>query len=218
VRERPIGRFVQPSLWHGLRALPNPFRKFLVAVGIFGMGDFSHTLLILFATQQLAPAIGMTRAASLAIGFYTLHNVFYAGSAYVAGWLGDRVRRRNFVLAGGYGLAGATAILLSAGAGRLGEDQFRLLAGLLALIFAVAGTFVGTVEALEDSLAAELVPAPQHGMAFGTLAAVNAVGDLVSSSFVGFLWANVSVRLAFASAAVLFFSGAFLMMRLRGTR
>src|SRR5258708_20874354 len=107
------------------------------------MGDFSHTLLILFATQQLAPSIGMTRAASLAIGFYTLHNVFYAGSAYVAGWLGDRVRRRTFVLAGGYGLAGATAILLSAGAGRLGEDQFSLLAGVRAAAFSLGVACVG---------------------------------------------------------------------------
>jgi len=217
VRERPIGRSVQASFWHGLRALPHPFRKFLVAVGIFGMGDFSHTLLILFATQQLAPSIGMTRAASLAIGLYTLHNFFYAASAYLGGWLGDRARHRNFVLAGGYALAGATAILLCASAGRLGADRMRLLAGLLALSFAMAGTFVGTVEALEDSLAAELVPAPQQGMAFGTLAAVNAVGDLVSSLFVGFLWANVSVRLAFASAGVLFFSGALLVLRLRAT-
>jgi MFS family permease len=221
VRERPIVRALRPSFWHGLRALPNPFRKFLVAVGIFGMGDFSHTMLILFATQQLAPSIGMTRAASLAIGFYTLHNFFYAGSAYVGGWLGDRARQRNSVLAAGYALAGATAILLCLSTGRLGASPSSLLASpltwMLALIFAMAGTFVGVVEALEDSLAAELVPAPQHGMAFGTLAAINAAGDLVSSLFVGFLWTNVSVLLAFAAAGVLFVSGAFLVMRLRGT-
>ena len=44
----------------------------------------------------------------------------------------------------------------------------------LALIFILAGLYVGTEEALEDSLAAELIPKEQHGMAFGTLAAINA--------------------------------------------
>jgi MFS family permease len=213
VRERPIARTLQPSFWRSVRALPNPFGKFLLAAGIFGMGDFSHTLLILFATQLLAPSMGIARAASVTIGLYTLHNFFYAGSAYIGGWLGDRARRRNFVLAGGYALAGVTAILLCLGA----ESKSRLLLWLLALIFAMAGTFVGVVEALEDSIAAELVPAPQHGIAFGTLAAVNAVGDLVSSLFVGFLWASVSVRLAFGVAAILFFSAALLVTRLRSS-
>jgi hypothetical protein len=46
-----------------------------------------------------------------------------------------------------------------------------LLAGLLA----IAGIYEGTKESLEDSVAAELIPKEQHGMAFGTLAAVNEV-------------------------------------------
>lgn len=214
VRERPITRALQPSFLHGLRALPHPFRKFLLAVGIFGMGDFSHTLLILFATRLLTPSLGLPRAASVAIGLYTLHNVFYAASAYVGGWLGDRVRRRNFILAAGYALAGVTAILLTVSISQHSRSA-ALLVVILALIFAMAGAFVGVVEALEDSLAAELVAPPQHGMAFGTLAAVNAAGDLVSSLFVGVLWASVSVQLAFGVAAALFFSGALLVLRLR---
>jgi MFS-type transporter involved in bile tolerance (Atg22 family) len=74
---------------------------------------------------------------------------------------------------------------------------------------------VGTEEALEDSLAAELIPREQHGMAFGTLAAVNAVGDFLSSLMVGFLWSAVSVEAAFSFSAVLFFAGAFIIRRLR---
>lgn len=86
---------------------------------------------------------------------------------------------------------------------------------LLAVIFILAGLYVGTEEALEDSLAAELIPKEQHGMAFGTLAAVNAVGDFLSSLAVGFLWSAVSVRAAFSFSAVLFFLGAWIVLRLR---
>jgi MFS family permease len=206
VRERPIETRKKQSFLTGLRALPGTFRRFLLGVGVFGSGDFSHTLLILYATRMLAPEQGMARAASFAVGLYTLHNVFYAASAYASGWISDHVPHRKIVLAAGYALAGVTAILLTMAPHSL---------WLLGVIFILAGLYVGTEEALEDSLAAELIPKEQHGMAFGTLAAVNAVGDFLSSLVVGFLWSAVSVRAAFSFSAVLFFLGAFIVLRLR---
>lgn len=206
VRERPTESRKQQSFLTGLRALPGTFRQFLFGVGVFGSGDFSHTLLILYATRMLSPSHGTAKAAALAIGLYTLHNVFYAGSAYLSGWISDHVPHRQVVLASGYALAGVTAILLTTSASRL---------WLLAVIFVLAGLYIGTEEALEDSVAAELIPKEQHGMAFGTLAAVNAVGDALSSIVVGFLWSAVSVRAAFSFSVVLFFLGAFIILRLR---
>jgi len=206
VRERPIAARPQRSFLLGLKALPIPFRRLLLGVGIFGAGDFSHSLLILYASRMLAPAHGIARAASIAVGLYVLHNVFYAGSAYLSGWLSDHVPSRKAVLAAGYALAGLTAILLCTGTQSL---------WLLAVIFVLAGIYVGTEEALEDSLSAELVPKEQHGMAFGTLAAVNAVGDFLSSLLVGFLWSAFNVQTAFAASALLFIIGAILILRLR---
>jgi MFS family permease len=206
VRERSNGPRPPRSFLLGLKALPPSFRRLLMAVGIFGAGDFSHSLLILYATRMLTPARGMASAASIAVGLYTLHNVFSAGSAYVSGWLSDRVPSRKAVLAAGYALAGVTAILLCTGTNSL---------WLLAVILVLAGLYVGTEEPLEDSLAAELVPKEQHGMAFGTLAAVNAVGDFASSLLVGSLWSAFGVRTAFAGSALLFVIGAILILRLR---
>jgi MFS family permease len=206
VRERPIAARPQHSFLLGLKALPIPFRRLLLGVGIFGAGDFSHSLLILYASRMLAPAHGTAGAASIAVGLYVLHNVFYAGSAYLSGWLSDHVPSRKAVLAAGYALAGVTALLLCTGTQTL---------GLLAVIFVLAGIYVGTEEALEDSLSAELVPKEQHGMAFGTLAAVNAVGDFASSLLVGCLWSAFSVQTAFTTSAILFFAGAALVLRLR---
>src|ERR1700726_1795444 len=76
VRERPISSRAQQSFVTGLRALPIPFRRFLVGVGVFGAGDFSHTMLILYSSRMLAAQHGVTPAASLAVALYTLHNVF----------------------------------------------------------------------------------------------------------------------------------------------
>jgi MFS family permease len=207
VRERPIATRKQQSFLTGLKSLPPSFREFLLGVGIFGSGDFSHTLLILYATRMLTPAHGTTKAASMAIGLYTLHNVFYAGSAYLGGWISDHVPGRKAILAAGYVLAGVTALLLTTSPSSL---------GWLGVVFLLAGLYVGIEEALEDSLAAELLPKEQHGMAFGTLAAVNAAGDLLSSLIVGFLWAAISVRAAFSLSAALSFLGACLILRLKG--
>jgi MFS family permease len=209
VRERAFAARKQQTFLSGIRALPSSLRRLLIGVGVFGAGDFSHSLLILYATRMLAPEHGMARAASLAVGLYTLHNFFSAGSAYVSGWLSDRVPHRKIILAGGYALAGVTAVLLCTGTHSL---------WLLALIFTLAGLYVGTEEPLEDSLAAELVSKEQHGMAFGTLAAINAIGDFISSLLIGFLWNAFSVRAAFSVSAALFFSGAALILFLRKSR
>src|SRR5258708_28920043 len=148
-RERPAAPRPQRSFLLGLKALPPSFRRLLVGVGIFGAGDFSHSLLILYATRMLTPAHGLARAASLAVGLYTLHNVFYAGSAYASGWLGDHVRHRKAVLAAGYGLAGVTAILLCTGTNSL---------FLLSVIFALAGLYLGTEDPLVAHPPAARVP------------------------------------------------------------
>jgi dipeptide/tripeptide permease len=47
------------------------------------------------------------------------------------------------------------------------------------------------------------------------VAAVNAVGDFVSSILVGSLWSVFNVQTAFAASALLFFAGAVLILRLR---
>lgn len=155
---------------------------------------------------MLAPERGLARATSVAVVLYTVHNVFSAGSAYASGWLSDHIPQRRIVLAGGYALAGITSLLLCT------ETHFLWL---LAVIFVLAGLYAGTEDALEDSVAAELVPKEQHGMAFGTLAAVNAVGDFLSSLLVGSFWSVFSVQAAFATSAVLSFAGAVLILRLR---
>src|SRR5256886_11357585 len=97
VKERERKAVPHISFGESLRALPPRFRRFLVAVGLFGAGDFAHTMLILLATQKLAPTLGAARAASVAIGLYVLHNVFYAGFAMVAGWLADRFNKGHLL-------------------------------------------------------------------------------------------------------------------------
>ncbi len=189
-----------------LRELPAAFRRLLVAVGLFGLGDFAHTMLILFAVQSLTPGLGAVTAASLGAGLYLLHNLLYAAFAMLAGWLADRFDKRR-VLATGYLLAAVMGVAIVA----LPPNLWTL-----ALVFALGGVYVAIEETLEDSLCAELVPPSQHGMAFGTLATVNGIGDFASSIVVGLLWTTLGTSAAFGYSAALAACGAALVLRVKG--
>ncbi|MGH7971946.1 MAG: MFS transporter, partial [Limisphaerales bacterium] len=191
------------SFGASLAALPRRFRRFLYAVGLFGMGDFAQSMLILLATQKLAPALGVARAATLATGLYILHNVLYATFSMVAGWLADRFNK-GLLLGLAFGLAAVMAGVVV---------LLPLNAWTLALVFALGGIHVGMGETLEDSFSAELVEESQHGMAFGTLATVNGIGDFVSSIVVGALWTAWGTSVAFGYSAVLSVMGAWLIWR-----
>ncbi|HEY5036221.1 MAG TPA: MFS transporter [Chthoniobacterales bacterium] len=178
VREKAHEAQRAHTLWQGMRALPNEFKRYLVGVGIAGIGDFSKALLILWATQAWSSRFGIARAASLAMLFYVGYNVVYTISCYVSGMLADRFPKR-WVLAIGYSVAVVPAVALILPGSSLGK---------FAVVFAGAGLYMGVWETLENSTAATLLPATVRGLGFGVLATVNGIGDFVSSAAVGALW------------------------------
>ncbi|MBI2118495.1 MAG: MFS transporter [Elusimicrobia bacterium] len=192
------------SFGESLKALPKSFRGFLFAVGLFGIGDFSHTLLILFASEKLASSMGMSHAGSIAVGLYLLRNFFYASCSYLFGWAADRFSKRK-LLASGYYLAAVMSLCMI-------WSTPTLFA--LTLIFIVGGIYIAIEETLEDSFCAELVTKEQHGMAFGVLATVNGLGDFLSSIVVGFLWTRFGTAAAFSYSFILFIAGATLILRI----
>ena len=178
VRERPHQPQPHARLWGSIGSLPARFRTYLVGVGIAGIGDFSNTLLILWATQAWTPELGLEAAARRAMLFYVLYNVVYTFSCYASGWLADRFAK-YLVLAGGYSLAVIPAVALALP----GTSPAKF-----AVVFIVSGIYMGVWETLENSSAAELLPAQSRGIGFGVLHTVNGIGDFVSSALVGGLW------------------------------
>lgn len=191
------------SFGESLRALPPRFRKFLLGVGLFGAGDFAHTMLILLAAQKLTPSIGAAKAATVATALYVLHNVLYATFSMVAGWLADRFNK-GALLATGYFLAAVMAVAIIV---------LPMNVWTLVLVFVLGGIYVAMEETLEDSFCAELVSEEHHGMAFGTLATVNGIGDFASSVIVGVLWTTLGTQVAFGYSTILFLLGSWFIWR-----
>lgn len=200
VRERPHDAQPHLRLWSSVRELPKEFRRYLVGVGIAGMGDFSNALLILWAAQAWTPRLGATQAAHLAMAFYIGYNVIYTASCYISGSLADRFPKK-WVLSIGYSLAIVPAVTLS-----IADSSIALFA----IAFAFSGVYTGVWETLENATAATILPESTRGVGFGVLATVNGIGDFASSVSVGVLWA-ISPIAAMSFVAITSLVGAALI-------
>jgi len=206
VRERRRDPNHTLRFWAAIRSLPSRLRRAMVGVGIFGLGDFSHTLVILAAVQLLTPTMGTVKAASVAGLLYVLHNIAYALAPFPVGALSDRVGRRP-LLAVGYLLGAAVSVALGF---MLAHGQHGLIA--LAVVFALAGVMLGIEDTLEGAMVADFAQIEVRGTAYGVLGTVNGVGDLVSSLLVGALW-TIHPLWGFGYAAVAMALGAALVLR-----
>ncbi len=194
-REHPI--LEETSLIGSLRLLPSSFRRYLAGVFVFGCGDFSHTMLILYAVQSLTGRYGQS-AGTIAIGLYALHNVLYAVGSYPAGVLADRYGKGRFLLAA-YALACLMNLILIVAAPSVAT---------LLVVFILAGAAYALQQSLERAIAADMAPIEVRSTGFGALASANGIGDLVSSVIVGTLWTTVSPVAGFCYAMVMSVAGA----------
>lgn len=193
-----------------LRELPDLFKRYLRAVGIFALGDFSHSLLILAATQLLTPAHGVVQAAQIAGLLYVGRNVVELCISYPIGALADRIGAQR-VLVFGYVLGVLTAVLVAL------AFWFDLSHWTwMAAIFAAAGVYVAVQEALEATVTAGMVSADTLTMSYGALGTVNGTAKFFSSTAVGVIWTAVSPVAAFGAAAVLMAVGTVALVRVPG--
>jgi MFS family permease len=181
-------------------AAPPAFRRFLFAVGIFGVGDFAHSMLVLRAADLMGAS---GKAMSLAAALYVIHNIAYALLSYPIGALGDRYQRRS-LLAAAYVIDTIATIGFAVGPHGLAP---------LILLFILEGTVMAAEETLESAVATDLLAAEARGMGFGLLAGTNGIGDLVSSIVVGLLWSHGSAEVAFGYGAVMSAIGSLLLFR-----
>ncbi|MFI6685704.1 MFS transporter [Streptomyces sp. NPDC050485] len=164
--------------------------KLMGAVAAFEAGNVAATLLILRATDLLAPGHGTKTATTIALGLYTAYNVAATIASVPAGRLSDRLGPRGPVLV----LTGGVAAFALA-YGLFTIDSAAIV--LLAVPFVLAGIGIGAVETAQHSAVAALAPKDLRGSAFGMLATVQSLGNLAASGIAGILWSTISPQAAF---------------------
>lgn len=180
------------------------YRRLLAGVGLYGLGNFSSTLLILHATDLLHGAgRSLTAAASVAVLLYAAHNAANAAAAYPLGVIADRLGRRA-ILAVGIALFGAASLAF------VSSSSSVMFLGLL---FVAVGVSKAAVETAQGSYASEVLPAHMRGRGFGLLGLVDGIGDLASSVVVGVLWTVTAPAWGFLYAAALSGAGTVALIR-----
>ncbi len=163
--------------------LPSRYWKVVALGAVFTLARFSEAFLVLRA-QDVGLAIAMVPLVMAVM------NVVYAGVAYPAGAIADRVSARRLLVVGLAVLVVADLVL--AGAGTAGA----VLAGA-----ALWGLHMGLTQGLMSKLVADTAPARLRGTAFGIFNLVSGLALLSASLIAGMLWARVGPEWTFTAGA-----------------
>jgi MFS family permease len=171
----------------GLRAswhhLGSDFRRLLLALLVFTLGNSTDAFLLLALSQSGVPA------AWLAL-LWSLHHVVKMAATYFGGLLSDRLGCRRMILSG---WAVYAAVYL--GFGWAGSMTARIA------LFMAYGIYFGLTEPAEKAWVARLVPSHLRGTAFGYYHGAIGLGALPASLLFGMLWQTWGAAAAFITGA-----------------
>jgi MFS family permease len=166
-----------------VRRLPRDYRRYLAATAIFGLGNSSNAFLIL-QTKAMGASLQTT------ILIYAAFNLVAAVISYPAGYLSDRLGRRNLLLV-------AEGVFLASYLG----FAFSPDLGLIGAMFALYGLFQGIFRAVGKALAADFAPPARRASAVGWYSATVGLSGLIASLAAGALWDRVSHAAVFLLGA-----------------
>ena len=172
----------------------NPFVFLLVISGIFGVGTFNYSFILL-------------KASDLGIGkdviplVYAVINISHTIIGIPSGVLADRIGKEK-VLIIGYFMFMVSAILM------IGLSEDSHYAYLLAAMF---GLYVGISETVQRAVIPKYISSDLRGTAFGLYNVVVGTSFFISNITFGFLWDNYNLGTAI-SYSIIFTSTAIIVM------
>jgi MFS family permease len=171
----------------------NPgFRTFMVAIGLFSLGNSSNAFLILKAEQVGMSGVGISAA-------YLAFNAVYALLSMPAGMVADRLGRRRIVVVG-FGM------FASVYAGMALATMPWHMAGL----FILYGAYMGLTDGVQRAYLATLIPDHRKATGFGLYHMVVGLAILPASVMAGMLWDHIGPAAPFWFGATM--SGLAMML------
>lgn len=165
--------------------LGSGFRRYLVVLAVFTLGNSSDAFLLLRAQETGIPL-------ALIPALWAWHHLIKAAASTWGGTLSDRFGRKRAILLGWgfYGLAYAGFALAG--------SPLEVVA-----LFSVYGLFHALTEGPERALVADLAGPASRGRAFGLFHAVTGAMLLPASLLTGVLWQRLGAETALGVGAVL---------------
>ncbi len=178
------------------RNIPPDFRRYLLIVSLFTLGNASDAFLILRAVDSGVPA------AWVPLLWGAFHVVKSSFSTHL-GILSDRWGRKQLIVAG-WTVYAATYALWG-----FVEGPFWMVA-----LFLVYGLYSAATEGAELALVADFVPAEMRGTAFGWFHLAVGLSALPASVLFGALWTAYGAQAAFGVSAGLAVAASVLLFLL----
>jgi MFS family permease len=173
-----------------------PFVILLVISGIFSLGAFNYSFILLKASE-----LGVDKNVIPLV--YTVINISHTAIGIPSGLLADRIGKEK-VLTIGYAVFAVSSFLMITFTG--GGEGNSLYAYVLAAVF---GIYMGISETLQRAVVPRYVSSDLRGTAYGVYNVVVGVGFFVSNVVFGYLWDNFNLSIAifysmlFAFAAII---------------
>jgi MFS family permease len=196
VKETGAGRSAAGRPRFGFRSLGRDFRRFIVIVAIFELGNSSDAFIILRAQERGLSVVGIL---AMLIAF----NFVYTILSLLAGKRADKVGPRRVVMAG-WALYALTYLGLAS----------ARTSGHIVVLYVFYGVYYGLSYGTAKALVADLVPAEERGMAYGTYNAVLGLSDLPASFIAGILWSGAGKWAGFGASAPFYFGAAMALLAL----
>ena len=171
-----------------IRGLDPPFRRFLLAMVLFTLGNSSDSFLVLRASERGLSVAGIL---GMLVGF----NIVYTLVSTPAGRLSDLLGKKRVIAAGWLFYA-----LLYLGFALARE------ASHVVLLFVIYGIYYGLTEGVGRAFVADLVRDPRKlGGAYGLYHAVVGAAALPASVIAGILWQGIGDFAGLGPQAPFFF-------------
>jgi len=175
-----------------IRAFPKAYRRYLILMALFGIGNSSNSFLIL---QLKSTGLSLTAT----IITYAFYNFVAAAISYPAGSLSDRFGRKPLLI-------GALMIFAITYAG-FAFLQSTVLIGALLILY---GLFQGIFRAVGKAYAVDFVQPGMRASAIGWYGTATGLANLVASIVAGLLWDKVG------HAAVFIYGALFALIGIAG--
>jgi len=185
VEERPVATKAKAKIDVNLRQFPKAYWQYLLATALFGIGNSSNAFLIL-QVKDIGASLTMT------ILIYAGFNLVAALISYPAGFLSDKLGRRNILLL-------ALAIFLVTYLG----FAFTRIVALIGVLFICYGLYQGIFRSVGKALASDYAPERLRASGVGWYNTTVGLSGLVASLVAGWLWDQVG------HAAVFLFGSGF---------
>ncbi|MBK7176248.1 MAG: MFS transporter [Chloroflexi bacterium] len=175
------------------RGFDQRFRRFLLVLVLFTLGNSADAFLILRAQERGLSVLGI-------LGMLISFNLVYTVLSGPLGSLSDRIGRRKLIIGGWLFYA-----LLYLGFG-LATAVWQII-----LFFILYGVYYGAVEGTARAYVADIVPQEQRGTAYGLYHAAVGLAALPASLIAGLLWQGVGSWTGFGPGAPFFFGAGLAM-------